>query len=48
MMFIFNNCALYHLTKTPISFCCIRELNTKSQIQLLKTLPIDRVDFFFF
>ena len=32
--------ALYHQTKTPISFLCSRGLNLKSLIQLSETLPV--------
>ena len=47
-MSISNNCALYHQTKTSINFNYMRKLNLKSQIQLLKTLQIYRVEFFCF
>ena len=33
--------ALYHQTKTPISFWCSRELNLRSLIQPSDTLPIE-------
>ena len=33
--------ALYHQTKTPISFWCRRGLNPRSFIQLSKTLPVE-------
>ena len=33
--------ALYHQTKTPISFLCKQRLNPKSLIQPSKTLPIE-------
>ena len=32
--------ALYHQTKTPISFLCRRGLNLRSFIQSLETLPV--------
>ena len=32
--------ALYHQTKTPISFLCRRGLNLRSLIQSLETLPV--------
>ena len=32
--------ALYHQTKTPISFYCRRGLNSRSLIQPLETLPV--------
>ena len=33
--------ALYHQTKTPISFWCKRGLNPKSLIQPSETLPVE-------
>ena len=33
--------ALYHQTKTPISFWCRRELNPRSLIQPSETLPVE-------
>ena len=33
--------SIYHQTKTPISFWYRRELNLRSFIQLLETLPIE-------
>ena len=33
--------ALYHQTKTPISFWCRRELNSRSLIQPLEILPVE-------
>ena len=38
-----NNCTIYHQNKTLISFQCRQKLNTKSLIQLLKTLSIELV-----
>ena len=33
--------ALYHQTKTPISFWCRRGLNSRSLIQPSETLPVE-------
>ena len=41
MMSTSNNCAIYHQTKTPISFWCRREINPKSIIQSSKTLLVE-------
>ena len=35
--------ALYHQTKTPVSFCCRRGLNRRSLIQPSETLPVELV-----
>ena len=39
--------ALYHQTKTPISFWCRRGLNPKSLIQLSETLPVELTETYF-
>ena len=33
--------AIYHQTKTPISFWCIRELNLRSFMQPSETLSVE-------
>ena len=38
---LFLMIALYHQTKTPISFWCRRKLNPRSLIQLLETLQVE-------
>ena len=38
-----NNCALYHQTKTPISFWSRQELNPRSFIQPSTTLPVELI-----
>ena len=40
-MSVSDNCIIYHQNKTPINFLCRQKLNTKSLIQLLKTLSVE-------
>ena len=48
MVFASNDCANYHLIKTPIGFWCGRGLNPKSLIQSSKTLKVELIENHYF